>query len=440
MFFVVVLCSFSMLFFFLFNFFSEMSESESAISPVIKNKAGRKPKEVWSFFTTTGEKKEGHQGCKCKYCPWSQTRGEPNSMEAHLAVSCHKVPNDIKEKFLLIVKTRGEKRTFQLDAEVSVLQTKKRKAGHQQLITKYGESDIIENAKQQICDRAVAKFFICCGVSFRLVEHPFFIDMVKSLCLGYNPPSANVLSNDFLYAELANVIVDQHLELKSTRNLTLGNIKYNFFLLIFVINLLIIILKLGFDGWTSPLGQSLYAFVIMTPERKEIIHCIKNLSANSHTATFLADQLDEVITEVGAEKFAAVVSDHASACAAAKRIIAERHNHILPIRCIAHHVNLISTDICKTTFAKEVISKCQKVVKYFKQSHQAGEELRVKLNEIKGGGLKTYVVTRWTTAWDCTNSILRLEQALKNVRKNICVCIFVLYIRLLFFFFFFLMI
>ena len=105
----------------------------------------------------------------------------------------------------------------------------------------------------------------------------------------------------------------------------------------------------------------------------------------------------------------------------------EEENHIqklalkiLSIRCIAHHVNLISTDICKTTFAKEVISKCQKIVKYFKQSHQAGEELREKItNEIKGGGLKTYVVTRWTTAWNCTNSILQLEQILKNVRKEI---------------------
>ncbi|PKY44404.1 hypothetical protein RhiirA4_458705 [Rhizophagus irregularis] len=64
----------------------------------------------------------------------------------------------------------------------------------QQPITKYGQSSkSIELGQQQICDRAVAKFFICCGVSFRLVEHPFIIDMVKSLCLGYNPPSARTL-------------------------------------------------------------------------------------------------------------------------------------------------------------------------------------------------------------------------------------------------------
>ena len=88
-----------------------MSESENPITPLPKkpiSKPGRKPKEVWNFFMTLGEKKEGHQGCKCKYCPWTQTRGEPNMMEAHLALSCHKVPHDIKEKFLLIVKTRGD--------------------------------------------------------------------------------------------------------------------------------------------------------------------------------------------------------------------------------------------------------------------------------------------------------------------------------------------
>ena len=107
----------------------------------------------------------------------------------------------------------------------------------------------------------------------------------------------------------------------------------------------------------------------MTSDRKEIIHCIKDLSANPHTANFLADQLNEIITDVSAEIFAAVVSDHASACAAAKKIISTHYKHILPIRCIAHHVNLVSTDICKTSFAKDVISKCQKIVKYFKQSH-----------------------------------------------------------------------
>jgi hypothetical protein len=40
------------------------------------------------------------------------------------------------------------------------------------------------------------------------------------------------------------------------------------------------------------------------------------------------------------------------------------------------------------------------VVKFFKTSHQAGEKLKDNIinNMVKGGNLKTYVKTRWTTA------------------------------------------
>jgi hypothetical protein len=47
--------------------------------------------------------------------------------------------------------------------------------------------------------------------------------MVKSLCLGYDPLHAFILSEDFLYEELANIVVDQRIELKRTKNLMLGN-------------------------------------------------------------------------------------------------------------------------------------------------------------------------------------------------------------------------
>lgn len=192
-----------------------MSESETP-EFTQKKQAGRKPKEVWNFFIPTSEKKDGHQGCKCMYCQWSQTRGEPNIMEIHLAINCYKVPNDIKEKFLYLVKTRDE-------AVISNNKKRKVGGGTQQLITKYEESDTIEPLKQSICDHAVAKFFICCGISFHIVEHPFFIDMVKSLCLGYIPPTAKKITTDFMYTELANVVVDQRLLLKKSKNLTLGN-------------------------------------------------------------------------------------------------------------------------------------------------------------------------------------------------------------------------
>ncbi|RHZ48736.1 hypothetical protein Glove_543g99 [Diversispora epigaea] len=37
---------------------------------------------------------------------------------------------------------------------------------------------------------------------------------------------------------------------------------------------------------------------------------------------------------------------------------------------------------------------------------------------IKGGGLKKYVITRWTTVYNCTDSIIRCKNALKQILEN----------------------
>ena len=99
------------------------------------------------------------------------------------------------------------------------------------------------------------------------------------------------------------------------------------------------------DGWSNPKGQSIYNFIIITPDRREFLYSLKDLSAVSHTADLLESEIKKVIIEVGSEKFAAVVSDNASAISAARRRISESYPHIINIRCIAHFVNLISKDI-----------------------------------------------------------------------------------------------
>ncbi|CAG8844511.1 6685_t:CDS:2, partial [Racocetra persica] len=42
-------------------------------------------------------------------------------------------------------------------------------------------------------------------------------------------------------------------------------------------------------------------------------------------------------------------------------------------------------------------------------------ESKIKKKKIKGGGLKTYVNTRWTTAYEMLYSIYQLESCLKEV-------------------------
>jgi len=118
---------------------------------------------------------------------------------------------------------------------------------------------------------------------------------------------------------------------------------------------------IGLDGWTTPLGQSLYAFVIITTSKKEYIHSLMNLSKDSHTGEFIAQKIKEVLENIGPNKISAIVSDNASNMVLAKNIIAKEFPHIISLRCIAHHINLLTSDIMKLEFAKNIINKVCKI-------------------------------------------------------------------------------
>jgi len=124
----------------------------------------------------------------------------------------------------------------------------------------------------------------------------------------------------------------------------------------------------------------------------------------------------KVIENVGNSKFIAIVTDAEAAMQSAKRKVMNKYPHIMAIRCIAHHINLITKDIISIEWAKETLQKCQKVISFFHGTHRAGDALRNKIrNSFSKGSLKSSVKTRWSTAWDVCDSILCLENNIKLV-------------------------
>ena len=71
-------------------------------------------------------------------------------------------------------------------------------------------------------NRVLIKFFVACGVSFRIVEHPFFINLLKELNGVYNPPIREMLLGQMLKRELAQVNNNVKLEIEKETNLTIG--------------------------------------------------------------------------------------------------------------------------------------------------------------------------------------------------------------------------
>jgi hypothetical protein len=172
---------------------------------------------------------------------------------------------------------------------------------------------------------------------------------------------------------------------------------------------------LGVDSWTNPLGQYIYAFVIITPTRRQYVYSIADFSSERHTSAFNEDKMLKVIESIGSNKFAAIVTDAEAAMQAAKRKVMKRYPHIMAVRYIAHHINLVTKDIISIEWAKKVLQKCQKIISFFNSSHRAGAALRSEITSFSGGNLKSSVKTRWSTAWDACDSILRLENNIKYV-------------------------
>ena len=124
----------------------------------------------------------------------------------------------------------------------------------------------------------------------------------------------------------------------------------------------------------------------------------------------------------------------------AKTFVTEKYPHIIPVQCIAHHIQLLATSIIKkTVFESQILSKCQEFVTYFQASHISGAQLREEIVNtfIKGGGLKSSVKTRWSTAWDCCDSILRLEPVLRHVSNFYLIVFFINFINFINFVYFF---
>ena len=171
------------------------------------------------------------------------------------------------------------------------------------------------------------------------------------------------------------------------------------------------------DGWTDPRGNSIWAFMLMTSSKKEYLLSLEDLSNIQHTGQHIANIIEEVINKVGNEKFVAIVSDNGSNVKSAHQIITQKYPQIINVRCIAHCVNLISSDIINVQQIKNLVRRANIVTRHFKYSTLAASWLKdaIELKNIQGGGLKTYVETRWTTVYECTSSIWRLKDDLQHV-------------------------
>ena len=91
----------------------------------------------------------------------------------------------------------------------------------QSRITDFHESSKLSQERIHEINRACVKAFVICGIPWHVIENPFFIEYLKTLCPGYTPPSKETLSGQLLTQETAIVNNKIIKVLKNSTNLTL---------------------------------------------------------------------------------------------------------------------------------------------------------------------------------------------------------------------------
>ncbi|CAG8473361.1 4581_t:CDS:2 [Ambispora leptoticha] len=369
-------------------------------SSVKKNLGGRPPSEVWKWFLKGDESsKKGYYAATCSFCDQHWNIAKPSKLKTHLAYECQKVESDTRIKVLVSLTNDCVDSDNDM-ASTSTAASKKRKLENSVNIDSEYENIPTSLDKEDQINKILLKMVVCCNLPFAIVEHPFFQEYTKALRATYSIPSCWVLSNTLLDQELARVNIKVRRLLDKETNLTIA-----------------------FDRWTNPTGrvlgrteydQSIYDYCVITEERKEFLWASKNYSGvPHHTGAFLGEEIIKVVEDIGPEKIAAIVSDNAANTRVAQRILCEKYPYILDIICVAHCINLITEDLCKHEFVRSAVRKIGIIHKYFTKSHAACQFLKdaIKILKIKGGDLKDHTKTRWSTMWDCVNSIVRLEFA-----------------------------
>jgi hypothetical protein len=187
---------------------------------------GRPQSEVWKHYEKKPLKSAGHFSAKCNYCKKFWARGHPNELESHLANNCRESPEFVRSFYLDFVASQD----FGEEEDTAVLLSenkKKRKVqAEQREITDWFDHDDISPQKAASITCALVRAFTSCGISFSIIENPFFIEFLYKMRPGYVPPSHELLSGRLLDQETARINKKINKVIEASENLTLGNSKY----------------------------------------------------------------------------------------------------------------------------------------------------------------------------------------------------------------------
>jgi hypothetical protein len=146
-----------------------------------------------------------------------------------VALSCSKIIGEVKNIFLQELRERNALKVDLTGDPDSIndndqLKGKKQKVSLVQtkITSKFEPAVEIDSAKAQQYNHALTRFFICCGIPFKIISNPFFIDLIKCLCSSYQLPNRVTFAGTWVNQELSQVVFRISDDIRDCDNMTIA--------------------------------------------------------------------------------------------------------------------------------------------------------------------------------------------------------------------------
>ena len=142
--------------------------------------------------------------------------------------------------------------------------------------------------EQEDAAAACARWIYAAGLPLSTTEHPAFKQFINMLRPAFKVPGRWSISHGLLDQE--------YLTAKATVTRTLDTSKR---------------ISLILDGWSNPRNKSIINYLAATKDNVLFIRLV-NTTVDRYTGQYLADELQEVIKELGSKKVIALTTDNAA--------------------------------------------------------------------------------------------------------------------------------
>ncbi|XP_070841110.1 uncharacterized protein [Chaetodon trifascialis] len=335
---------------------------------------------VWKHFSPAV--KNGRDTFMCNYCSKTHTKNA-TKMQMHL--------DKCKEYSVVLQQSPGPDGSSSASIPVpSFSFLPSATPGGQFLI------DSVDQRSQAYADECLARAVYATSSPLTLTDNIYWKRFFSVLRPAYCPPTREALSSQLLDCEYDRVQSQVHEAIGKADCVTIMC-----------------------SGWSKVKETGTVFYSVATPVPM-FYKCTKT-EEQTHTSTFIAEELKDIINEVGPQKVVSVVTDDAPEMMAAWAQVEEAFPHISAIGCTASGLQQLFDDVVAQPSMKTLCRRAEQVVRYvlerkiLAETFKSEQTTKIRDHSANRTTLELPISSDWTGVVNMFSSLLEGQNSLQDM-------------------------